>query len=47
VGVSAISPAMAKKLRIPIPPAQQAAPVPAAAPAVDPAHMNDLGRFTR
>ena len=48
-GVSAISPEMAKKLRIPIPipPAQQAAPVPAMAPAVDPVHMNDLGRFTR
>ena len=45
VGVSAISPEMAKKLRIPVPSAQQAAP--AVAPAVNPAHMNDLGRFTR
>lgn len=41
VGVSAISPQMAKKLRIPVPPAQQPAP------AVAPEHNNDLGMFTR
>ena len=40
-GVSAISPEMARKLRIPIPAAQQQAP------AVAPQHNNDLGMFTR
>lgn len=45
VGISAISPEMAKKLRIPIPPAQQQ--ITPSAQTINPEHMNDLGRFTR
>jgi hypothetical protein len=41
IGVSAISPEMSRKLRIPIPATQPQMP------AVAPQHNNDLGMFTR